>query len=53
MKLSLVPLLALLTLAFAVVITAKARKDQSISGAEARTASISWSWYFQSGQSFS
>ena len=35
MRLSLVPLLALLTLAFAVFITAKARKDRSISGAEA------------------
>lgn len=37
MRLSLVPLLALLTLAFGVFITAKARKDQSINGAEARS----------------
>ena len=37
MKLSLVPLLAILTLAFGVFITAKARKDRSISGAEARS----------------
>ena len=37
MKLSLVPLLAVLTLAFGVFITAKARKDRSISGAEARS----------------
>ncbi|MCH8320813.1 MAG: hypothetical protein IH790_07650 [Acidobacteria bacterium] len=35
MRLSLVPLLALLTLAFGVFITAKAKKDRSISGAEA------------------
>ncbi len=37
MRLSVVPLLALLTLAFAVFITAKAKKDRSISGAEARS----------------
>ncbi|TDI09906.1 MAG: hypothetical protein E2P08_02605 [Acidobacteria bacterium] len=37
MKLSLVPLLAILTLAFGVFITAKAKKDRSISGAEARS----------------
>jgi len=37
MKLSLVPLLALLTLAFGVFITAKAKKDGSISRAEARS----------------
>ena len=37
MKLSLVPLLAILTLAFGVFITATARKDRSISGAEARS----------------
>ncbi len=37
MTLSLVPLLAILTLAFGVFITAKARKDRSISGAEARS----------------
>ncbi len=35
MKLSLVPLLAILTLAFGVFITANAKKDRSISGAEA------------------
>ncbi len=35
MKLSLVPLLAILTLAFGVFITAKAKKDRSISRAEA------------------
>jgi hypothetical protein len=37
LKLSLVPLLAILTLAFGVFITAKAKKDRSISGAEARS----------------
>ena len=37
MKLSLVPLLAILTLAFGVFITAKAKKDRSISRAEARS----------------
>ena len=37
MKLSLVPLLAILTLAFAVFITRRAKKGQSISGAEARS----------------
>ena len=37
MRLSVVPLLALLTLAFGVFITAKARRDRSISGAEARS----------------
>ncbi len=37
MKLSLVPLLAILTLAFGVFITVKAKKDRSISGAEARS----------------
>jgi hypothetical protein len=37
MKLSMVPLLVLLILTFAVFITSKAKKDRSISGAEARS----------------
>ncbi len=40
MKLSLVPLLAILTLAFGVFITAKAKKDRSISRVEARSVYI-------------
>ena len=37
MRLSMVPLLAILTLAFAVFLTRRARKNRSISGAEARS----------------